>query len=246
MSESDPTIAAVTLTREQSRAVDRLAIDRLGIPGVVLMENAGVNATDVATGMLEAVEGNKAAIICGGGNNGGDGYVIARHLYNAGRKVVVYNASDPSQLSGDAEVNYGICLRMGVKLMRCDDEQSLAEQSPHWGAADVLIDALLGTGFDASRGVKGHAAAVIESINACSGPRRDGAAGPLVLAIDVPSGLDCDTGEAAEPTVRADATATFVARKQGFELDEAKRYTGKVFVVGIGVPPALVEEVRGA
>ncbi len=225
-------------------------MDRLGIPGVVLMENAGVNATDVATGMLEAIEGNKVAIVCGGGNNGGDGYVIARHLTNAGRKVVVYNASDPSQLSGDAALNYGICLRMGVKMMRCDDELSLAEQSPHWKAADLLIDAVLGTGFDASRGLKGHAAAVIDAINQAGDARPRGShvpgAGPLVLAIDVPSGLDCDTGEAAASTVRSDATVTFVARKLGFDVDASQQHTGEVFVVGIGVPPALVDEVRGA
>ena len=209
------------------------------------MENAGVNATDVATGMLEAIGGNKVAIVCGGGNNGGDGYVMARHLVNAGRRVVVYNASDPSLLTGDAQVNYGICLRMGVKLMRCDDAQSLAEQSPHWSAADLLIDAVLGTGFEASRSLAGHAAAVVEAINTAGDARRSGAGGPLVLAVDVPSGLDCDTGEAAGSVgaVRAEATVTFVARKQGFDVDASQPYTGQVFVVGIGVPGALVEEV---
>lgn len=251
MSEPQQTDKPVTLTRAQSRELDRLAIDRLGIPGVVLMENAGVNATDVATGMLEAIQGNKVAIVCGGGNNGGDGYVIARHLVNAGRKAVVYNATDPSQLTGDAQVNYGICLRMGVKLMRCDDAQSLAEQSPHWLAADLVLDAVLGTGFDASRELKGHMPAVIDAINAAGVARQSGEAnangGPLVLAIDVPSGLDCDTGEAAAlPTgaVRADATVTFVARKLGFDVDVSEQYTGQVFVVGIGVPEALVDEVR--
>lgn len=256
MSKANQSAVPATLTRSQSRAIDRLAIDRLGLPGVVLMENAGINATDVATGMLEAIEGNRVAIVCGGGNNGGDGYVIARHLVNAGRKVVVYNATDPSQLEGDAAVNYGICLRMGVKLMRCDDAQSLAEQSPHWSAADLLIDALLGTGFDASRGLTGHMAAVIGAVNeaAVAGGDLPGN-GPLVLAIDVPSGLDCDTGEAAtlpsakeipgSGTVRADATVTFVASKVGFDVENASRYTGEVFVVGIGVPPALVDELRG-
>ena len=253
MSDANLSNRHVTLTRAQSREIDRLAMDRLGIPGVVLMENAGINATDVATGMLEAIEGNKVAIVCGGGNNGGDGYVIARHLVNAGRKVVVYNATDPSQLTGDAQVNYGICLRMGVKLMRCDDAQSLAEQSPHWSAADLLIDALLGTGFDAARGLKGHAVAMIDAINHVGDARQRGsehAVGkPLVLAIDVPSGLDCDTGEApASPgtVVRADATVTFVARKLGFDVDHSQEYTGEVFEVGIGIPPALVDEVCSA
>lgn len=245
MSEPKLPDVPVTLTRKQSHEVDRLAIDRLGIPGVVLMENAGVNATDVATGMLEAVEGNKVAIVCGGGNNGGDGYVIARHLYNAGRTVVVYNATDPSKLEGDAAVNYGICLRMGVKLMRCDDGQSLAEQSPHWSSADLLVDALLGTGFEASRGLKGHVAEVIDAINQAGDRRQQGGAAPLVLAIDVPSGLDCETGEAGDSAVRADATVTFVARKLGFDVDASQAYTGEVFVAGIGVPPSLVGEVRG-
>ena len=252
MSDSYVSDKPVTLTRAQCRAIDRLAMERLGIPGVVLMENAGVNATDVATGMLEAIEGNKVAIVCGGGNNGGDGYVIARHLVNAGRKVVVYNVTDPSQLTGDAAVNYGICLRMGLKLMRCDDAQSLSEQSRHWLAADLLIDAVLGTGFEASRGLQGHIPAVIDAMNAAGDARRrvvgdTPKGGPLVLAIDVPSGLDCDTGEAAAlPTgaLRADATVTFLARKLGFDVDVSEPYTGQVFVVGIGVPPGLVDEVR--
>ncbi|MEM6506445.1 MAG: NAD(P)H-hydrate epimerase [Planctomycetota bacterium] len=252
MTETDQPNAAARLTRAQSREIDRLAIDRLGIPGVVLMENAGINATDVATGMLEAVEGNKVAIICGGGNNGGDGFVIARHLYNAGRKVVVYNATDPSLLSGDAAVNYGICLRMGIKLMRCDDAQSLAEQSPHWKAADLLIDAVLGTGFDASRGLSEHMAAVIAAIDGAHFEGGDLPTGPMVLAIDVPSGLDCDTGDTARAAngasqaVPANATVTFVGEKIGFRVEGASRYTGEVFVVGIGVPPALIDEVRDA
>lgn len=242
----------VTLTRDQFREVDRLAIHRLGIPSVVLMENAGVNATDVATGMLQAIEGNKVAIVCGGGNNGGDGYVIARHLVNAGRKVVVYNATDPSLLTEDAAVNYAICLRMGVKLMRCDDMQSLAEQSPHWSAADLVIDAVLGTGFEPSRGLSDHLLAVIDAINAVgsAGHRNPSqtSSRPLVLAVDVPSGLDGDTADAEVArggAVRADATVTFVARKRGFDVEGAASYTGQIFVVGIGVPPALIDEVRG-
>lgn len=232
------------LTREQSRTVDRLAIDRLGIPGVVLMENAGINATDVVAGMLEAVGGSKVAIVCGGGNNGGDGFVIARHLYNAGRTVVVYLATDPARLAGDAAINFNICQLMGVKIMRIDDEQAVAEQSPHFSSADVVVDALLGTGFDASGGLRPHAAAVIGTINSAAADRRAGGSGPMVLAIDVPSGLDCDSGEAADPTVIADATVTFVARKVGFEHDSAAAYLGEVFVAGIGVPASLIDAAR--
>ena len=234
-----------TLTRMQARTIDRLAIEQYGIPGVVLMENAGINATDVVTGMLEAVEGNKVAIICGGGNNGGDGFVIARHLVNAGRKVVVYLAADPAKLSGDAKTNYDICHAMGVKIMRVDHPQSLAEQAGHWSAADVVVDALLGTGFEASRGLGGQAALVVNAINQAGESRRGGGAGPLVLAVDVPSGLDCDTGTLDADAVLADATVTFVARKVGFDQGDAEQYLGEVFVAGIGVPEKLVKEVCG-
>lgn len=237
--------ANISLTREQSRRVDRLAVDRLGIPGVVLMENAGINATDVVTGMLEAVGGNKAAIVCGGGNNGGDGFVIARHLHNAGQTVVVYLAADPSKLAGEAAINFNICQAMGVKLMRVDDEASLAEQSPHWRSADVLVDAYWGTGFDATRGLSGQAARVITAINHASEPRRVGGGEPcpLVLALDVPSGLDCDTG-AVSGAVIADATVTFVARKAGFDVPSAAFCLGEVFVAGIGVPAKLIDEAK--
>ncbi|MFI4861846.1 MAG: NAD(P)H-hydrate epimerase [Phycisphaerales bacterium JB063] len=233
---SDNTPAPLLLTRAQAREVDRRAMEDLGIPGIVLMENAGINATDVATGMLEACGGDGVAIVCGGGNNGGDGYVIARHLANAGRRVVVFSAADPSRLSGDAATNHTACQRMGIPILRIDDAGSLGEHAAKFAAADVLVDALLGTGYSGSQPLGPHAAAVIDAINAAGG-QAGGA--PLVLAVDVPSGLDCDTGEPAQPAVRADATVTFVALKRGFSAEEARPHLGEVFVVGIGTPPAL-------
>ncbi len=231
------------LTRSQSRNIDRIAIERLQIPGIVLMENAGIHASDIATGMLESVGGSKVAIVCGGGNNGGDGLVIARHLVIAGRTVVVYLATDPALFTGDAATNYRICLNMGVRLVRVDDAAGLEVHSPKWVYADVIVDALLGTGFDPSRGLGPHAAAVIAAINRASQARRSGGAGPRVLAVDVPSGLDCESGLASQPSVLADATVTFVGRKVGFDVEEAKAYLGEVFVAGIGVPETLVQEV---
>lgn len=227
------------LTRAQSREVDRRATEDLGIPSIVLMENAGINATDVVTGMLEARGGDAVAIVCGGGNNGGDGYVVARHLYNAGRHVVIYSAADPASLAGDAAANHAVCRALGIPVLRIDDERSLAEHTPQWAASDVLVDALLGTGFDAERGLRPHAAAVVAAINTAG----HAVPGPLVLAIDLPSGLDCDTGIAADPTVRADATVAFIAPKRGFSADTAQPCLGQLFVVGIGTPPALARQV---
>lgn len=236
--ENDPLL----LTRAQAREVDRRAIEELGIPGVVLMENAGIHAADVVTGMLEARGGEAVAVVCGGGNNGGDGYVIARHLFNAGRRVIVLSAADPAGITGDAATNHGVCQAMGVPVLRIDDERSLDEHGGKLASADVVVDALLGTGFVAERGLRGHAASVVSAINAASA----GEPGPLVLAVDVPSGLDCDTGEVAEPTVRADATVTFVAPKRGFAAEPAQACLGQLFVVGIGTPPGLTRAVAGS
>ncbi|MEM9416138.1 MAG: NAD(P)H-hydrate epimerase [Planctomycetota bacterium] len=240
---NDETTSPLLLTRAQSREVDRRATEELGIPSITLMENAGINATDVAAGMLEACGGDAVAIICGGGNNGGDGYVIARHLFNAGRRVVVFSAADPATLTGDAATNHTICQRMGVPVLRIDDATSLADHAPKFAAANVIVDALLGTGFDGSRELKHHTQAVIEAINAAGSQP---APAPMVLAVDVPSGLDCDTGEPADPTVRADATVTFIAPKRGFNAQNAPQYLGEVFTVGIGTPPALAAAVASS
>ena len=237
---------SIALTRAQVREVDRLAIQELCIPGVVLMENAGIHASDVALGMLQAQgkDKGKVAIICGGGNNGGDGYVIARHLYNAGHKVVIYSAADPGKLTGDAAVNREICQRMGkMQMIRVDDAWSLEQHADRWALADVLVDAVLGTGFDASCELKEQTASVIDAINRATSGGVCGGDGPLVLAVDVPSGLDCDTGQGAVSAVRADATVTFVARKRGFDSESAGGLLGEVFVAGIGIPPGLVERV---
>jgi len=228
------------LTREQSRAVDRLAIEQLHIPGIVLMENAGLNAADVASGMLEAVEGNTVAIICGGGNNGGDGYVIARHLHNAGRAVSIYSSVPTDTLKGDTTTNHAIARAMGLPIRAMTEPDKLAAAATQWTTSDLLIDALLGTGYQAERGLRDDAAAVIDAINRL----RDHDNPPMVLAIDVPSGLDCDTGQANPAAVVADATVTFVAPKVGFDEPEAAKFLGQLFVAGIGTPPELAEQIH--
>jgi len=244
MTDSEHPSPIKNLTRAQSRAVDRAAIETLGIPGVVLMENAGVNAADIAAGMVQAKVGDgghgNIAIVCGGGNNGGDGFVMARHLSIAGHRVALFTTVDPDALSGDAAINAKICQRLGLAMFAIEDAAQLAEHAKAWGEADVLVDALLGTGF-AGDTVRPHTAAVIEAMNQAGGD-----AGPLVLAVDVPSGLDCDSGQPASACVRADATVTFVARKVGFEQPAAREVLGEVFVASIGVPQGIVNAVLGA
>jgi NAD(P)H-hydrate epimerase len=227
-----------SLSRGQAQMLDRIAIDELGIPGVVLMENAGSAAARVVLDQLKQWRGassaaNRVAVVCGSGNNGGDGYVIARHLHNAGVAVEIFPARDPGELTGDALVFATVAARMGLPLRMIHDEEELMAAG-RWGTYAIVVDALLGTGFHGS--LKPHFRRVIDSLNQ---DRRW-----MTVAVDVPSGLDCDTGKAAGAAVIADVTVTFVAPKQGFAAAEAGPYLGKVIVADIGTPPELIERVR--
>ena len=226
------------LSRQQVRQVDRLAIQELGIPGVVLMENAGRGVAAVVLEVLgdrlgSDVSLGRVVVLAGGGNNGGDGYVIARHLYNHGVGVTVCTVVDPFVLTGDAATHYRICQKMGLPVHPICNEDQLVAESSGWGRAHVLVDALLGTGFSGT--VRPHLASVIQCCNDTPGP--------VVVAVDVPSGLDCDTGSPSNATVRADHTITFVAPKPGLVVPAAAPYVGRVVVADIGLPPQLVDRV---
>ena len=232
-----------TLTREQVRRIDRLAIETLGIPGIVLMENAGRSVAEEVLRMFRAfaLETRKSntrrlacAVLCGGGNNGGDGYVIARHLYNAGARVHVYSTSGPERIGADTCLHRDIVEKMRIPIRELVTEAQLKTAVIQWRRMHVIIDALLGTGF--SGDVRAPLISVIHTCNALK---------PVVkvVAVDVPSGLDCDTGKASNATVRADATVTFVASKPGFLSPAAKPYVGRLIVAGIGTPPELLKKV---
>ena len=220
-----------SLSRAEVRDVDRRAISLFGVPGVVLMENAGAGAARLLASL--GIRG-PVVIACGKGNNGGDGLVIARHLDSAGHPVQLLLACPPEQIGGDAAVNLQIAQRSGLPI-----EQLANGNLEDWQAAiagaDWIIDALLGTG--ASGPPTGTVAIAIAAINAI----RDQTAA-RVLAVYLPSGLDCDTGQTAGACIKADLTATFVAPKQGFDLAGAAAYTGRVEVIGIGAPRAALPE----
>ena len=228
---------AVSLTRGEVREIDRRAVDDYGLPGVVLMENAGRNAA----ALLERLRPpGRVAILCGRGNNAGDGFVIARHLDRVGRDVRILLAAEAATLTGAAAVNLRVADRAGIPLVdlaTADADRWRRELS----GADVLVDALLGTGASGPpRDRSGdRPTSVASAITAVNARRRPG--GPFVLAIDLPSGLDCDTGAAAGPCVEADATGTFVARKRGFDHPDSSRFTGPVHVLDIGAPRRLLE-----
>jgi NAD(P)H-hydrate epimerase len=221
------------LSRAEVREVDRMAIETFGVPGVVLMENAGAGMARI----LEAAGiAGPVGIVCGKGNNGGDGFVVARHLDAAGYAVKLLLACEPSEIRGDAAVNVQIATRsaLAIEWLACQDqaawEQALAPAS--W-----IVDALLGTGA-----IGAPSGAVLTAINAINAVRRRG--GVRVAAVDLPSGLDCDAGVAVGACVRADLTVTFVAPKFGFASDGAPEFTGEVHVVGIGAPRAALTGSR--
>jgi NAD(P)H-hydrate epimerase len=216
-----------TLSREESREVDRRAIEDLGIPGVVLMENAGRGAAELLVRL--GVHG-RVAVCCGKGNNGGDGFVIARHLDVQGVPVRVFLFARPGELTGDAAVHYRILERARFAIHAFGEgEVDAAALRQELAGVEWVVDALFGTGLKGA--VRPPYDRVIGAIN-------DSLA--RVLAVDIPSGLDCDTGLPLGPAVRARHTATFVALKKGYTNPAAREWLGQVHVLDIGLPRALL------
>jgi NAD(P)H-hydrate epimerase len=229
----DQSVIPKVMSRDEVRNVDQRAIDEFGIPGVVLMENAGRGCVDW---LVELGVSGRVVICAGKGNNGGDGFVIARHLENLGHDVKVLLFANPASLRGDAKINYEVIERAGTPIRVLDDFQSEGEiesvVDDELAGAEWIIDALLGTGTRGS--LRQPFSGIINAINRASA---------RTLAIDLPSGQDCDTGlpvDKDKPAiVKADFTATFVARKLGFETPASSTFTGEIRVIDIGVPHAM-------
>jgi NAD(P)H-hydrate epimerase len=222
-----------TLTRAEVRDLDRRAIAEFGVPGVVLMENAGRNAAD----FIWAEGGGRphpTVICCGRGNNGGDGFVIARHLDRRGVDVRVLLFARPDALTGDAAVMYRIVCqsRIPVVVAPADPADAWLDEQLALDRPGFKVDALFGTGLQGP--LRPPFDRIVDAINR----RKYG----TVVAVDIPSGLDCDTGEPLGPTVRATHTVTFVAPKAGFANPKGKEWLGDVHVVDIGAPRALLRE----
>ena len=214
------------MTRDEVRAFDAWAINTLGIQGVVLMENAGRSCAGLIEDKLKDIAEPKVCIFCGTGNNGGDGYVIARHLINRGIQVAVVVCGDRNKIKGDAKINLDILERMGrpVELLDPSGRDIAGEVERLCNGAGIIVDSLFGTGLRGQ--LSDEYKRLIDSINACNSP---------VLAVDIPSGLDCDAGEPLGAVIRAAWTVTFVAVKKGFVSANAAQYTGEIFVASIGI-----------
>jgi NAD(P)H-hydrate epimerase len=217
-------------TAEEMRRLDRRAIAELGIPGAILMENAGRGAADAIAAALSALgaprRGARVVIVCGKGGNGGDGFVVARRLKRQGAAPSVVLACAPGEVGGDARLKLEALRSTGIRPRRFEDDRAIAALLAR---AHVVVDALLGTG---SRGAPdGEVARAIELINASRRP---------VVALDIPSGLPADGGAPAGVAIRAVLTLTFAGLKRGLLAAPGDELAGRVSVIPIGVPEAEV------
>lgn len=226
----------LVFTRGAAREVDRLAAEQYGMPTLLLMENAAIHLADVALHLLQDAESPSALILCGPGNNGGDGLALARHLHNSSVDVRVVLASPRERYTGDAAVNLGIVERMGLPIIAADGGiDAIAAASGGAGRPELVVDALVGTGLE--QDVREPVASLIGLANRL---RQEGS---LVLAVDLPSGLNADTGEPLGAAVHADVTVSFVGLKRGFTNLTAQEYLGEVIIADIGVPRELAERM---
>ncbi|MFZ0211628.1 MAG: NAD(P)H-hydrate dehydratase [Candidatus Acidiferrales bacterium] len=222
------------LTTPEMREVDRLTTERHGVPSLTLMENAGTTVARFIASRFAPIDGRRISVLCGRGNNGGDGFVAARKLREMGAEPEVLIFADPAELHGDAETNFG---RLAAVSIEPRAIRSIADWESARGTvlgAGVIVDALLGTGLRG--GVEGLLARVIEEVNA-HGPRT------RVIAVDIPSGLSGDTGEASGGAIVADCTVTFTAPKAGMLGAGASSHVGRLTVADIGSPRELVEGI---
>ncbi len=212
-------------TAAQMRAMDQCTYRDYGMPSLVLMENAALCVVDMVAARFGPLRGKRIAVACGKGSNGGDGLAIARHLHTRlGAQVTVWLAADPAALTGDAQTNCEMARKFGVPI------QQASERGDAFSRADMVIDALLGTGIKGA--VTGELAVVIDAINSAHKP---------VVSVDVPSGLDADTGRVEGACVRASVTVTLALAKIGLYDFPGQEYVGEIVVADIGMPRAVME-----
>jgi hydroxyethylthiazole kinase-like uncharacterized protein yjeF len=219
------------LTSAEMRDIDRTAIEELGIPGVVLMENAGLGIVRALKFRFPGLANERIVVVAGKGNNGGDGLVVARHLFNSGVRTEVLLLAAKEDVKGDAAINLAIALKMGVPVTEARDAAAWKKVRGGLSRASIVVDALFGTGL--VKPLDGLYAAAVEDIN-----RSDA----YKVAVDIPSGLSADTFETIGPSVKADLTVTLAAPKLAHIFPPAADGVGELVIAPIGIPAALFEK----
>ncbi len=218
------------VTAAQMRDFDSAAINQFGIPGVVLMENAGRSTFEILRALFEdRLDDLSVSVIAGPGNNGGDGYVIARYLINSGAEVQTFLLSPPEKIQGDARTNLNILQKMGAKIWQVDTVKGIESVEATWAGSEVIVDAILGTGLKSD--VRSPYREVIEMINTLPS---------FKLSVDIPSGLDSDTGEIRGAAIHADLTVTYGFKKLGMAMYPGRILCGEVELVDISIPQVAV------
>jgi hydroxyethylthiazole kinase-like uncharacterized protein yjeF len=220
------------VTAQEMRELDRRTIKEVGVPSLVLMENAGRSTYQILRREFPGLSG-PVAVVAGRGNNGGDGFVVARYLANDGIPVTVFVLAEKGQIQGDARLNLDILDRMGVEVAETLTEEDLSPAVHHLSRVGLIVDALLGTGLNSP--VRGLMETLIDRINHLR---------PPVLSVDIPSGLSADTGEPLGTAIRADVTVTYGFPKLGQILPPGRDYVGRLWQVDISIPPALAEGLK--
>ncbi len=219
------------VTAEEMQSMDRETIQSFGIPGQVLMENAGRGAVRMLIEKFPDLQKKKVGIAAGPGNNGGDGFVIARYLKSYDIEATVYLLSEKKKVRGDAEANLKLLFPLEIPVIEIPDMKTLQKQMDSILDQDVWVDAIFGTGL--KKEVTGYFFEAITVINKSGKP---------VFAVDIPSGLDSDTGQPHGVSIKADATATFAFAKIGQLLFPGADYTGELGIIDIGIPTHIVEK----
>ena len=219
------------LTSKEMREIDRKTIEEIGIPGPVLMENAGIRITGAILKRFPRITEENVVIVAGKGNNGGDGFVVARHLFNLGARPNVLLLASKQELKGDASLNLGIAEKIGVEIAEVTKIEEWKKRRIGLFHASVIVDAIFGTGL--LKPAEGLYATAIEDINKAPG---------FKVAVDIPSGLSSDTHLLIGPAVKADLTVALAVPKISHILPPAEEYVGELVISDISIPPFLFED----
>jgi NAD(P)H-hydrate epimerase len=222
------------LNAAQMREADRFTIEDIGIPSLVLMENAGRQVVAAMEAAYEARLDGRVAVLCGRGNNGGDGFVVARTLAQRGIDVAVFVVAALADVRGDARINLDILGRLGITVVEVNDEQAWELHFSEIAQCSVIVDAIFGTGLKTP--LAGMMETVVADVNASNIP---------IVAIDLPSGLSADTPHLNGPCIHAWMTVTLAAPKLPLVLPPAEGYAGDVVIADIGIPHEVLEGLEG-
>lgn len=221
------------VTSEEMKEIEKVTMEKYGVPASILMENAGANAVQAVLNEFGAVFFRRVCVLCGGGNNGGDGFVIARHLKSEGAAVKVFFTGEKGKLTPESKTNYEICEKYGMEIIPLRSMADVEKVSYDLVNSDIIIDALMGTGL--KKDVEGFMAQLIVYVNSLN---------KFTVAVDVPSGVDPDTGDIKGVAVQASLTVTFGLPKIGLSIYPGLEYTGKLVVADINFPSELLARPR--